>query len=67
MELVMEKFEEKTYDVLVSGISDAFDFPQRVQEIVTVEARSKSIAIQRAVGISMLIDPKYIGCLEIIK
>ena len=61
----MENFEEKTYNVLVSGISDAFDFPQRVQEIVTIEARSKSIAIQRALGVSLLIDPKYINCLEI--
>jgi hypothetical protein len=64
----MEKFEEKTYNVLVSGISDAFDVgPQRVQEIVTVEARSKSIAIQRALGVSLLIDPKYIICLELTK
>ena len=61
----MEKFEEKNYDVLVSGISDMFDYPQRVQEIVTDEARSKSIAIQRALGVSLLIDPKYINCLEI--
>jgi len=54
--------------VLVSGISDAFDVgPQRVQEIVTVEARSKSIAIQRALGVSLLIDPKYIICLELTK
>ena len=64
----MEKFEEKTYNVLVSGISDVFDMgPQRVQEIVTVEARSKTIAIQRALGVSLLIDPKYIICLELTK